>query len=414
MNRIDRLIRAIAPLCLLLIAPLCVPAQIPEGWKFTCVLPSPFVTIPGGEKVFTRGIAASENSLVFVGYKSSKPEDAFGVYRLEGSLVTKIVDTRSLLPKSRERFHSFETTVFASGDQVAFEGASKGNGNRGLFLSRKGKLETVADTRTMLPGSAEKLNRIHLMSNSNNLNANHLVFGASGEKVSGIYSREKNGSLIRVVDSTMRVPGTKTRFRSVGNAQLSGDRIAFMNNGNDETRGLYLYDHGVISVIANKKTRVPGKSVRFQNVGEFALSEKRLVFLGRYEEKGVFHHEIFEITPKGPVLLVDMSPFVPPGADYTYEPCFPVAGGETLAFMGRQVSVGGGSGYPPVLFVNRGGVTRQILKVGGKIEGKKIELISLEPSAEGRLMLWLLFTDKKSGGYYLAEFGDQASNSMKN
>ena len=403
MNRFARLIRAMIPICLLLIAPLCVTAQIPEGWKFTCILPSPFVTIPGGEKIYTRDIVASGNSLVFVAYKSGEPLDASGIYRLEGSLVTKIADTQTRLPKRGERFHTFDTTVFASGDQIAFVGATKDAGNRGLFLAQKGKLTTVADTRTTLPGSTEKLSRIHLMFDNNNLNANHLVFGASGEEVSGLYSREKDGSLIRIVDNTMQVPGTKIRFRNVGNARLNGDRIAFTKNGNDETGGLYLYEHGAISVIANNRTRVPGKEMLFQNVGTFALSEKRLVFVGLYKEGTTTRREIFESTPKGLVLLIDPNTLVPPGADYTYLLSFMVAGGDTLAFMASQYSPSRGSGYPQVLFVNRGGVTREFLKIGDELEGKKIELISLGQFVQERLMLWFIFTDASPIRHYAAE-----------
>ncbi len=123
--------------------------------------------IPGGQGTFavvdsgTLGLLAKRPVIVFRGIaEGATPSQAGdrGIYLgfADGS-VRLVVDESASHPTSRGNFHSFTTPAIDDGvGDVAFA-ASAGEGlfKEGIFASRAGTLETVADVRTAVPGSVE-------------------------------------------------------------------------------------------------------------------------------------------------------------------------------------------------------------------------------------------------------------------
>ena len=75
-----------------------------------------------------------------------------------------------------------------------------------------------------------------------------------------------------LVDSTVTVPGSSGQFnsffsRSVG---IEGDTVVFRGQGSDGSQGIYRVDGGVVSMVVNQDTPIPGTSVTFRQIGEFS------------------------------------------------------------------------------------------------------------------------------------------------
>ena len=287
---------------------------------------------------------------------------------------------------------------------MAFTGAPTSNGGEGVYLSQSGNLSVIADSSTTLPGSTAKLASAYFADSRNNINSERLLFSAFGNGTNGLYSREKNGSLIRIADNSMLAPGTNTPFRSFVDAQMSGNQIAFMNNagGNDVGRGAYLSVNGVITTIANGTTQVPETDFLFKTVYEAALSEKRQVIAGRYSDGKRLRYGLYENTSNGLIPLLDPNTLLPPDANYTYLPARLLASDDTLAFSVYSQTPEGGTGFYEPLFVNRGGITEKLLQRGDTLDGKTVSFFYPLQFDSGRLLMQVSFTDN-SRGYFSAQ-----------
>lgn len=392
--------RALAlTLLLFLVTPLCAKAQVSPDWKFTLLLPNEPLTTPGGEKVRPLYLFLTGNALTFVGLEPEGIE-MIGIYRIAGGSVSKIVNTRTFVPGEKEWFDRISSDIMCHGEQVAFTGAIKGGSEGdGLYLSQKGKLSVIADKTTILPESKIKASSFVLESGINNFNAKHLLFTANSYGVFGLYSREKDGTLIRIADSTMTAPGTSTKFRSFNDVSLSGNRIVFSDYGNKSSHGTYLYTHGKITVLGNENTPVPGKDIPFSQLSRIAVSEKRLIAVGTYKVEDSFCVELYENTPKGWVLLLDLNTLLPPYPDFKYAPGSLMVSEDIAVFTVYLYQIITTHTSESNLFFNRNGVTKPLLKVGDILDGKIIESFLLSRFNAGCLEMLIIFKDKTSGHY---------------
>ncbi len=205
---------------------------------------------------------SSGNSLAFTTLSQASLNSA-AIYQLQGGSLTKIADTRNFAPGEYRRFDHFDEALAVNGDQIAFTGSTIPFGSAHLYLAEAGSLRVVADADTALPGSGVLFVSGYLNVRANNFNRTHLVLNAYGRNAdgtytSGLYSRENDGTLIRLADNSMTGPGLEVPFHSFVSPQLSGDRVAFLNNTNGAGRGAYLYEGGAIHTLANTTTPVPG------------------------------------------------------------------------------------------------------------------------------------------------------------
>ena len=393
---------------LLLCAPHRSNAQPPRHWKLTPLLPST-ITLPDGLRVTPGNPVPSGNTLTF---NVNEKGEATGIYRLDTlENATRIADTHTSLPNREVYFHKFEEILNVCGDQIAFSGASSAKGETGIFLSRQGRLSVVADNTMTLPGSDKKIISASLLEHSQPLTADHLIFRAGGAGISGLYGREKDGKLIRLVDNSMTVPGATERFRDFSSAQANGGRVAFINSMRGSRLGAYLYEQGKVSVLANDTTPVPVTNTTFIKVFGVALSESRTIFAGFYRDEDQTKTGIYEKKPGGIRLLLDMKTLLPPDADYSYLPSQLMLSGDTMTFLVTAVSQKQGHVPGDRLFVNRGGITETLIERGDEIEDKKIDSFSPLRFEAGRLVLLIFFSDR-SFGYYIAERMTDAESNL--
>ncbi len=180
---------------------------------------------------------------------------------------------------------------------------------------------------------------------------------------------------------------------------LSGNRIVFSDYGNKSSHGTYLYTHGKITVLGNENTPVPGKDIPFSQLSRIAVSEKRLIAVGTYKVEDSFCVELYENTPKGWVLLLDLNTLLPPYPDFKYAPGSLMVSEDIAVFTVYLYQIITTHTSESNLFFNRNGVTKPLLKVGDILDGKIIESFLLSRFNAGCLEMLIIFKDKTSGHY---------------
>ena len=104
-----------------------------------------------------------------------------------------------------------------------------------------------------------------------------LGLGSSGQQ--GIYLFD--GSVLsRVADLNTAIPGGSGNFTSLLFPALSGSNVAFLGSGSSGQEGIYLFDAGVLSRVADLNTAIPGGSGNFASLFIEALSGGNVVFVG--------------------------------------------------------------------------------------------------------------------------------------
>ncbi len=84
----------------------------------------------------------------------------------------------------------------------------------------------------------------------------------------------------KVVDSNSNIPGTTTKFFSLGEASISGNSVAFIDGSG---RGVYLYSNGQLRTIADKSKTAPNPKPgqdAFFNFKRPVISGQNVAFVG--------------------------------------------------------------------------------------------------------------------------------------
>ena len=195
---------------------------------------------------------------------SSPPIEAATVF-------TKVVDTNTPIPGGVGNFTALNEPSLDGGD-VAFAGFGS-SVQRGVYVKEAGGvLRVVANKSTPIPGGTANFLNLDAPS----IQGGNTVFrGSAGSFFSegGFYS-DLGGTLRVVADKNTPIPGGVGNFEhtitDVGFARhslLDGNSIVFTGRGSSGQRGLYIEAGGVLQVVADKNTPVPG------GVGNFIFFE---------------------------------------------------------------------------------------------------------------------------------------------
>jgi hypothetical protein len=107
----------------------------------------------------------------------------------------------------------------------------------------------------------------------------------------GIYRRDASGSILRIADRTMNLPGSSSTFTFFYDLeQVGAANSYFLASGNGGQNGVYLAEAGSISTIIDKTTPVPGQgSPLFTSIDSFDIEAGRMTFAGSTGSyRGVF------------------------------------------------------------------------------------------------------------------------------
>jgi hypothetical protein len=150
----------------------------------------------------------------------------------------------------------------------------------------------VADFDTLLPGSAGMFGGNEGAPPA--LDAGRVAFWTYTDVGEGVYVATVGGDLTRVADTTTTIPGTTTPFEFFDYVSLDAHRVAFLGYGygdEDDIEGIYRFDSGALSRIADLNTHAPGRTGGFLEFDAPSADAARVAFIGEdFEdvEEGVY------------------------------------------------------------------------------------------------------------------------------
>ena len=177
-----------------------------------------------------------------------------GIYTNDDSGLSKIVGFGEPAPGggtfSTLRFVSRQTANLAFWANI-FQLGMPARSN-GVFTRVAGVNELVADTTTVIPGSAPTT--FSGFSDPDISGRNVAFFGGRGA-LTGVYARI-DGTLTKVADDNDTQPGSVQNFTSFSTPVISGRQVAF--HGLGDFAGIYVGDGGPLTVIAQTGDPAPG------------------------------------------------------------------------------------------------------------------------------------------------------------
>ncbi|MFM9994272.1 MAG: hypothetical protein ACKVU4_00565 [Phycisphaerales bacterium] len=197
---------------------------------------------------------------------------------------TRIADTSTIVPGSSVPFSVFELPSI-DGGIVAFPGyAGTTSGPAGVYTGSGGALTTIADRSTAVPGGVGNFTGFGLGTSTwPSMHAGAVAFHGSeqGSLVpTGLYLRE-GGQLLNVADFQTPVPGgSGGNFFPFGRPSLENGRVVFQaaEFPAGGQNGIYSWQSGALSIIADKSTLIPGGAGTFTNFFDCSLDQGRLAF----------------------------------------------------------------------------------------------------------------------------------------
>ncbi len=298
--------------------------------------------IPGGTGNFACRLgpySISGNNVVFRGTGFRPPFfcEPSGIYHFDGTTLSKVADTNTVIPGGVGNFTEFGSPPFfdspplTSGNNVVFEAVGSG-GQQGIYLFDGSTLSKVADTNTPIPGGTGNFSSFSVFS----ISGGNIAFFGSGSGEGGIYLFN-GATLTKVADGNTPIPpggaGNFDGFLSdVGSVAISGSNVVFDGFGSSfGQEGIYLFEGVTLRKAADTNTAFPGGTGNFHSFGSVAISASNVAFRGGSGfQQGVY---VFDGTTLGKV--ADTNTPIPGGTGDFCDFRFPVLiGGGNVAFMG--------------------------------------------------------------------------------
>lgn len=177
---------------------------------------------------------------------------------------TKIADTNTTIPNGTETFTQFIPTVSFDGTHVVFAGAGTPSYLKGgIYIYGGGTLDIIADSNTSVPNGIGKFTPLFTVPSLHNGDIAFRGFDNITAKF-GVYSYI-DGFLNVVADENTPIPGgtgtfgTGTVSSSFNNVvSINDGSVAFSGAGTSFQRGIYTNVGGVLNVVVNQNTPIPG------------------------------------------------------------------------------------------------------------------------------------------------------------
>jgi hypothetical protein len=314
--------------------------------------------IPGQATTFSHGFRSfgasiDEGNIAFYAFTGDS-ESGCGVYLWKKGTLSVVADEKTPVPGGTGIFGQGENALgfgpFSDppidGEDVAFRGAAvqEPPRQRGVYTSIGGKLDVVADLNTPIPSG---VGTFVFLSAEISIEGGKVAFQGQGQDLQrGIYTN-LTGPLTKVVDKSDAIPGGSGTFASVGYPWFDGEKIVFAGDGPDGQQGIYLWENGALSVVADRNTPIPGSAGTF--------------------------------------------------ADFAFNWSPPAANGGSVAF--RAVGPDGQGG----IYLERGGSLQKVIDMSDTLDGKAVTGLSMaQESLSGLTVAFLAGFADGSSGIYLA------------
>ena len=374
--------------------------------------------IPGGIGNFAffqgNGPALDQGVVVFIGFDSDRQT---GVYQWVDGALSVVADTNTIVPGKSETFGGFGPWPSVDNGVIGVPGGVRisGVGRDVLATSSGGLLNVVAVGReTAVPGTGQVPPPTFAVLGSANLGDGDVAFfgrfSLGSSLAEGIYSTI-GGTISVVADAQTQTPdGSGDFFFPLGFAStdpsIDGGAVAFNGRGPagpSQQHGIYLWEWGILRVVADNNTLIPGNSEKFSSAIRASLNGGRIAFVGGGPsgQRGIYLDDGLSLG-----VVVDNNTEVPghPGLFFT---SFggPALDDDALAFLGFF-----GAGDRGIFLV-RNAMINTVVEVGDMLDGKEISSLSfLDDDALGgeEIAFRTTFLDGSQGIFIAAPTSDPA------
>jgi hypothetical protein len=370
-----------------------------QSWTFTRIADAGSI-IPGTSAPFEQfGPPTVEQATVGFWGRRTTTQPAAGVFRGSGGPLSVVADNNTSIPGGTGNFTAFGTVEgFAPslfGPDTAFIGDGLGASfiQRGIYLRSGTGLIRVVDRNTPVPaGTGGNFFNIRAPA----LHDDQIAFVAweFGNVHRGVY-RWQSGVTSVVANTSIPIPAGSGTFVDFLDNALDNHRVVFTAVGTGGQCGIYAYQSGgPVTMLYNQQTPVPGSPPGsiFSLMANVAADDGRVAFFGRSTgQEGVYT----DMT--GPLTLVaNHSTPVPgrPGQNFNFFG-FLDLDGDCVAFTG--VFGGGNRG----VYVRCGGVLSKVLAQGDPLDGRTVFDITMGPQglSGDNIAIWVEFTNGTFGVY---------------
>ena len=336
------------------------------NWTFTKVADtSTAVPDNGGTFESFGAVGLSDGQVAFAGQGQFNG----GLYLRDNSgNLSVIVDQQTTMTGSSETFDSV-TSVAMSGSVIALGGDNTSANHRGIYRYDGSSLSRVVDTTLTAPQGAGSFSTLNLAGVSG-ADVGFWGFVPFSPTFDGIYQNTGNNNGL-VANETTSVPGKSGSFELIfSNSEFSDGASAFFGMDSTFTAGLYSNIGGNLQRIADESTAIPNGVDNFQfNFGnnDAEIQGNTLTFLGRdndvvggyFEEHGIYRFDGGNLTR-----LIDKNDLAPSGLNFQGFLNLTVDDND-LAFTGFVDDQLG-------IYAQIDGNLSQLLEVGTLLDGKSV------------------------------------------
>jgi hypothetical protein len=266
---------------------------------------------------------------------------------------TKVADTDTPVPGSTGTIGRFGNPSISDG-HVAVLGGRSGGSALGIYSYAGGSLNVVADESTPIPGGSGNFGGF----NDPSIGDGNVAFRgslASDGYMPGIYS-QVGGVLNVVADTSTPIPGGSSNFGGFsGDPSISSGNVAFRGSlaSDGDMPGIYSRVGGALNVVADTGTPIPGGSSNFGGFfGDPSISGANVAFGGAMGGDG-YMPGIYTHVGGSLNFVADTSTSIPGGAgNFGAFQGGPAISGDHVAFRASM----GDDGYMPGIYSSASGV----------------------------------------------------------
>ncbi len=330
--------------------------------------------IPEGTGTFDRfDPPVLDNGNVAFGGASADFEQV-GIYTSIGGELNVVADLNTPIPGGVGNFAVLFDPSLDNGN-VAFLGFNA-DFESGVYTNTGGELDVVANTNTPIPSGIGDFGAVNPPSLDNGSVA-FAGFNADFEPV-GIYTNI-GGGLNVVADRNTPIPDDiEGNFVGFGDPSLDNGNVAFLGSGDldgdgfEDQQGIYTNIDGVLDVVANRNTPIPGGIGNFEFLGDFgtlSLDNGNVAFGGGSfdTETGLQQQGIYTNIGGELSLIADTNTPIPDGIGNFGDFLFLSLDNGNVAFLGEN------AGFEQVgIYTNIGGTLAEVIAVGDLLDGKEV------------------------------------------
>ncbi|MFM9994270.1 MAG: hypothetical protein ACKVU4_00555 [Phycisphaerales bacterium] len=373
-----------------LAAAACAASAEAQPWSYTRIADSNTL-IPGTSSTFdTFNLPSIRGNVVgFAGFLDGLSEA--GVYTGSGGALTVVADRHTPGPGGPNFIGFFQATGVWPSIDVGLVAFHAGNGvHGGIMLNSGGAITPVGTTGITVPNGT---GGSFQTTSSPSLQNGRVAFagGESGSGQRGVYSWQ-SGALSIIADKTTPIPGGPGTFTNFFEAALDGGQVMFQGSGAGGYNGLFLADKsGGITRLYDTNTPIPGATGSFSGLSQSAFSDGRVVFYGQGSMEGIYSDVSGQLE-----VIANHNTLVPgfPGLTFSGFGNSAIDGG-VVAFTG--LAPGGFLG----VFSTHGGSLGKVLANGDMLDGRIVEdaFIGGQTLDGASIAISVVFTNGSRGIY---------------